>query len=68
MRLYLVEYIEAGENDHQFIWCGTKADVAKQKRLIKKDPAQRLFTIDEVDVPTDKQGLLSWLNHLTIKG
>ena len=52
-------------------WAGTQADARKARIAFEqpfKDikPAKRpRVEVEEVDVPTDKQGLLAWLNGST---
>lgn len=49
-------------------WCGTQADARKARIEFEQPfkeikPAKRpRVEVEEVDVPTDKQGLLAWLN------
>lgn len=45
-------------------WTGSQADAGKDRKHFNsalKIPRDKITT-DEVDVPTDKQGLLAWLN------
>ena len=46
----------------RIIWCGTQAEASKTRTAIKRDPDKELEGYDQVDVPTDKAGLLEWLN------
>jgi hypothetical protein len=47
-------------------WAGTQADSKRAKRELAEahglGPLSKLVAIEEVDVPTDKQGLLAFLN------
>ena len=65
MRLYKVDYTEyigdGHENDNVF-WAGTQKEVAAKKREIKDEDILDLEYISEIDIPTDKAGLLKWLN------
>lgn len=67
MRLYRIEYEEwhadRGVRDVHAEWFGTQAEVAKRKRelLTGMDVCNELVTSE--DVPTDKPGLLAWLNE-----
>lgn len=42
-------------------WDGTQADAAKTRKAMKTDGLTKIET-KEVDIPTDKAGLLTWLN------
>lgn len=46
------------------VWVGTKSDVvAVRKNMMAGDNVKRKdIVVDEVDVPTDKVGLLTFLN------
>lgn len=46
-------------------WAGSQADAASQRKqlnTVKKIPRDHIHT-DEVDIPTDKKGLLAWLGE-----
>lgn len=46
-------------------WSGSKADAAKDRAALTASGVKRAdITTVEIDVPTDKQGLLAWLNNL----
>lgn len=58
---------DAGEEDvPRVAWAGTQADSKKAKREMAEahglGPLSKFVTIEDVEVPTDKQGLLSFLN------
>jgi hypothetical protein len=55
MKLYKITATDPDEGV-MLTWAGTQADA---KRIRKE---QGGVSIDEVDVPTDKPGLLAWLN------
>ena len=50
------------------VWAGTQADARKERitfeAAYKELPSTKRphIAVEEVDVPTDKQGLLAWLN------
>jgi len=64
MKLYKIEYqaLSWGASEQRIKWCGSQKDVADFKREIKQSPELSLVSIDNVDIPTDKTGLLFWLN------
>lgn len=66
MRLYEIFAIELDENDkpvERVFWVGTRAEVsAKRKELNLAGIARKHITDREVDVPTDKAGLIAFLN------
>lgn len=47
-------------------WDGTQADARARRQMRKTDGMEKIET-KEVDVPTDKAGLLEWLNA-NVKG
>ncbi len=64
MKLYLITYIEETfkEGDlHKELWVGTQAERDKLKKSLRADEMVNIQTQD-VDVPTDKAGLLDFLN------
>lgn len=60
MRLYKTKGLHDQEG-WEARWDGTQADAAKQRKAMKEQGFDKVET-KEVDVPTDKQGLLAWLN------
>lgn len=45
-------------------WSGSQAEASKQRaEWTRKGVKRAEITTDEVDVPTDKKGLLEWLNN-----
>lgn len=42
-------------------WDGTQVDAASRRKEFKTRELDKIKTVD-VDVPTDKTGLLAWLN------
>ena len=66
MRLFLTSYLCDGDKDVttlQGVYDGTQAEAAKQRKLLKLDGMRNIDT-SEVDVPTDKAGLMAYLNEL----
>lgn len=62
-RTYVTVPVEEGTNHVR--WSGSQADAAKDRKYFNSDlkiPRDRIHT-DEVDVPTDKKGLLAFLNQ-----
>lgn len=60
MKLYMVH-----AKDVPNVWCGTQACAAKARKhlnTVKKIPRDLIHT-EEVDIPTDKKGLLAWLGE-----
>ena len=77
MKLYRIENPEgvfedkkeSVESTNKIAWAGTQAD-ARKIRIEFEEPFKILksgsrphIEVEEVDVPTDKQGLLAWLNE-----
>lgn len=64
MRLYLTSYFddETGTTGQQFD--GTQADASKRRKTLKTQGMRDIETTDK-DVPTDKAGLMAYLNKLT---
>ena len=63
MRLYLTYYIDDQKNDtiQQGVYHGTLSDASKSRVALKKEGMRNIET-KEVDVPTDKAGLMTYLN------
>lgn len=64
MKLYRVSSESVGKNVTK--WSGTQADSKKDKKAMK-DNGNLFIEIEEIDVPTDKAGLLKWLNENAVK-
>lgn len=58
MRLYKVTF-ENGTDERSVRWAGTQADANAVKKSVGPTAEPE---VEEVDVPTDKPGLLAWLN------
>lgn len=62
MRLYKITAAD-GTTDCETHWVSSKADgVAKRKQLAAEGWARKEISEVEVEVPTNKEGLLAWLN------
>jgi hypothetical protein len=63
MRLYKTDYRddEVNEPTDKVKWDGTQADASKRRVSLKKEGYRDIRT-EEVDVPTDKAGLMAFLN------
>ena len=61
MKLYKI--VATGDDNTRTVWTGSMADAGSTRAALVKDGFQRkaIETFD-VDVPTDKSGLLNWLN------
>jgi hypothetical protein len=69
MKLYFTKYIDdAAPNGSMFQqkWYGTQADQKKDAKALKSD-GMRNIEPSAIDVPTDKPGLLSWLNERGVR-
>lgn len=63
MRLYRIEF-DTQDIAGCIAWAGTQADAKlKQKELEAMHGRHNVGNFTAVDVPTDKTGLLDWLNH-----
>lgn len=66
MKLYKIEYERRGVNGTETgtAWCGTQAEAkAREKELEREHGRWRVGDVEQVEVPTDKPGLLAWLNE-----
>jgi len=67
MKIYKITVDAAKEDGEAPIveWLGTQAECASARKRwnsVEKVPREDIKT-EEVDVPTDKKGLLAWLNE-----
>lgn len=62
LKLYRTQAVEKDGTTH-YTWQGTQADASKA-RAAQKEAYGNGITVDtdDIDVPTDKPGLLAWLN------
>lgn len=65
MRLQMTSYIDDDANNSTIhaVFNGTKADAAKLRKDLKSAGMREIVTT-AVDVPTDKPGLIQYLNKL----
>jgi len=62
MKLYKVTV--AAEGDYFAKWTGSQADAAKARKGFTNDGFKRRdIETEEHDIPTNKEGLLGWLNE-----
>lgn len=67
MNLYRTTYIDdahtvdQGDDLVSVCWDGTLSDAAKRRKALKADGMRSITTVDQA-VPTDKPGLLKFLN------
>jgi len=64
MRLYKTTFLDDArpqERSECASWDGTLADAAKTRKLLKVESMRNIDTA-EVEVPTDKAGLLAFVN------
>ena len=64
MKLYKITASTRPDGDaHQVRWVGSQADAASQRKtFVAKGFCRAEIETDEADIPTDKAGLLAWLN------
>lgn len=63
MKLYLIDYDAPSATGTRRAWCGTQAEAkARLKELEQEYGRWRVGKIEQADIPTDKPGLLAWLN------
>lgn len=63
MKLYKIEYETQNGATARRAWCGTQAEAkAREKELEREHGRWRVGDVEQVEVPTDKPGLIAWLN------
>jgi hypothetical protein len=64
MKLYKTTYVDGhvAPPEKKACWQGTQNDAAARRKELKTEGMSNVETKD-VDVPTDKPGLLAWLNE-----
>lgn len=62
MRLYKTIGVNITVKMRRIKWSGTQVDARADRKALKEEGFGEPDT-QEVDVPTDKQGLLAWLNE-----
>lgn len=74
MKLYLITaHVDVSEDGTKFddraIWAGSQTDAAAaRKELIARGAKRKDLKTSEVEVPTNKEGLISFLNTLSTAG
>lgn len=70
MRFYLItdaDRSENGEGKCRVAWAGSQGEAASiRKQWVSGGTKRADITTDEVDVPTDKAGLLKFLNDCAV--
>lgn len=61
MKLYKTIYFDDETETAKAQWVGTQADAGRLRQSLKADGMREIVT-NETDVPTDKAGLLAFLN------
>lgn len=61
MKLYKTTSDSSDQDKGATRWAGSQAEASSQRAAMKKEKLPGVGT-DEIDVPTDKKGLLAWLN------
>lgn len=62
MKLYRTTVTDAGPEDVAVRWAGSQAEAASQRKALNQNFKRDKINTEEVDVPTDKKGLLEFLN------
>jgi len=62
MRLQVIKFWSPS-GGYQLRWAGTQADAKREVTRIKRECDGRMIETLSVDVPTDKAGLVDWLNE-----
>lgn len=67
MKLYRITYVDPKESAPRplrAVWCGTQAEAkAKHRVLVERYERWNVDPAAPVEIPTDKAGLLAWLNE-----
>lgn len=65
MKLYRI--VAAAPTGKETRWAGSQADAATARKTFNQTGHKRdAITTEEVEVPTDKKGLLNWLNEQSL--
>lgn len=63
MKLYRITATTEAEN--KTVWVGSQSDAGKARKSLIEDGFKRAELVtEEIDVPTNKEGLLAFLNGL----
>lgn len=64
MKFYRIDYEYRTGERQATVWCGTQAEAkAREKELEQEHGRWRVGEPEQVEVPTDKPGLLAWLSE-----
>lgn len=72
MKLYVTTYIDdekqlpTGDGEHGAKWAGTQAQQRHDVKFLKSEN-YRSIEAHQLDVPTDKPGLIEWLNERRVR-
>lgn len=68
MKLYVTTYIDDETSPPGYLatWSGTQAQQKLDAKQAKTEGMRRIETLS-VDVPTDKAGLLAWINERGVR-
>lgn len=64
MKLYAITYTDDEQEKTYTQYVGTQADSSKLRTTLKKDGMTNIKA-EDAEVPTDKAGLIAYLNKLT---
>jgi hypothetical protein len=65
MKLYRIQAVSAEGADCPATWVGSQSDAGKARKAFVEDGFKRAeITTEDVDVPTNKEGLINFLNSL----
>lgn len=69
MKFYKVQWEYEGERDIFYNWTTNKRDAEQimSDNIEIYEPDEKFHKITVIDVPTDKEGLLKWLNNNVYK-
>jgi hypothetical protein len=62
MRLYRTKAFNETDATTRYVWTGTQADAKAATKLEQENDPTATVKWEEIEVPTDKPGLLAWLN------
>lgn len=64
MKLYRVEHTVTGADAPSVQWLGSEAECTSHRKTIVAAGTKRAdIETETIDIPTDKKGLLAWLNE-----
>lgn len=65
MRLYKTKFLDDEKEIQCATWCGTQSDAGKDRKRLKSEGMRNIET-EEVEVPTNKESLLAFLNQWAV--